>query len=653
MSNHSRVRTARRITALLACIITLFWVGASTAAFSPFYARCNTNNLRVRKTVGTSGAIQGYLMDKDVVWVVDSQKKSGTTYYQMEYIDQFGARQTGWVVYSDSKSVYFHKFTDNEMTNYRYKSGDLPGSGTSSSNTGSGTSSSSSNSNYGYLKLGSKGDAVKKLQQKLKDIKMYSGDVSGSFGQLTEDAVKAYQRKIGVYVDGIAGPDTQAKLFGTDSGSSGSSGGSNIVINNTSNLGMTLFDKVNLRRTASTSGASKSLLPKGLIFTIVSYSRSGNEVWYYVDISGSKGYIRSDMMYVLTAEEAAAYNSGQNPNVPTATPGATATPAPTLVPGATATPAPTVAPSTQSGYARIKSNDVNIRSGASTGNSSLAKLKKDDVLQIGNSTTNSAGELWYYLIRTSLEGYVRSDFVYVMTQAEIDAYLNTTDNSGSTSGSYRTLKRGSTGEDVKALQQKLKDLNYYTGSVTGNFGSATEEAVKRYQKAVGLYVDGIAGANTQNKLFGTNYNTDGTAKPVINGVENLDWNVFKSTVAPTFKNAVLTDVVSGKSFNIVKQSAGYHLDVEPATAADTAVLTSIYNGNITYVRRAVWLTVGSRTFAASIYAVPHGTDTIPGNNFAGQFCVHLLNSMTHVGSAKDPEHQACVEQAYQAAKNKL
>lgn len=650
MSNHSSVRTARRIVALLACAITLFWVGASMAAFSPFYARCNTNNLRVRKSAGTSGTIQGYLMDKDVVWVIDSQKKSGTTYYNVEFIDEFGSRQTGWVAYSSGKTVYFHKFTDSEMNGYRYKNGDLPGSGSASSNTGGGTSGgSSNNTKYGYLKLGSKGEAVKKLQQELKSKKMYSGDVSGSFGQLTEDAVKAFQRKNGLYVDGVAGPDTQAKLFGTDSG--GSSGGNN-AINNTSDLGMTLFDKVHLRRTASTSGTSKSLLPKGTMFTIVSYSRSGNEVWYYVDISGSKGYIRSDMMYVLSAAEAEAYKKGQNPALPTVIPNTTATPAPTLAPGATATPAPTLAPTAQSGYARIKSNDVNIRSGASISNSSLSKLKKDDVLQIGNSTTNGAGELWYYLIRTSLEGYVRSDFVTVMTQAEIDAYLSTS-NPGTSSGSYRMLKRGSSGEDVKALQQKLKDLKYYTGNVTGSYGSLTEDAVKRYQKANGLYADGIAGANTQNKLFGTNYDVGGTTNPTINGVENMDWSIFKSTVAPTFKNAVLTDVGTGKSFNIVKQSAGYHLDVEPATAADTAVLTSIYNGTITYVRRPVWLTVGSRTFAGSVYAVPHGDDTIPGNNFNGQFCVHLLNSMTHIGSAKDPDHQKCVQQAYDAARYKL
>ena len=55
------------------------------------------------------------------------------------------------------------------------------------------------------------------------------------------------------------------------------------------------------------------------------------------------------------------------------------------------------------------------------------------------------------------------------------------------------LKKGSTGEVVKQLQQALKDLGYDVGAVDGQFGTKTEQAVKAFQQDRGLTVDGIVG----------------------------------------------------------------------------------------------------------------------------------------------------------------
>jgi putative chitinase len=59
------------------------------------------------------------------------------------------------------------------------------------------------------------------------------------------------------------------------------------------------------------------------------------------------------------------------------------------------------------------------------------------------------------------------------------------------------LKNGSTGEDVKKLQQFLKITS------DGSFGLGTENAVKSWQTANGLTPDGIVGDNTWNKMFGS------------------------------------------------------------------------------------------------------------------------------------------------------
>ena len=57
-------------------------------------------------------------------------------------------------------------------------------------------------------------------------------------------------------------------------------------------------------------------------------------------------------------------------------------------------------------------------------------------------------------------------------------------------------KYGSQGDEVKQIQQKLKNWGYYNGSVDGIYGSKTLEAVKYFQRKNGLTVDGIAGDKT-------------------------------------------------------------------------------------------------------------------------------------------------------------
>ncbi len=71
--------------------------------------------------------------------------------------------------------------------------------------------------------------------------------------------------------------------------------------------------------------------------------------------------------------------------------------------------------------------------------------------------------------------------------------------SGSASSS--TLKNGSTGDEVRKMQKRLKELGYLKGSADGDFGDATETAVKNFQANNGLTVDGKAGTATLNKLY--------------------------------------------------------------------------------------------------------------------------------------------------------
>lgn len=74
---------------------------------------------------------------------------------------------------------------------------------------------------------------------------------------------------------------------------------------------------------------------------------------------------------------------------------------------------------------------------------------------------------------------------------------------------YATLRNGSSGEDVKKLQQALTNAGYNTGGVDGIFGANTESALKQYQTANGLTADGVAGDQTFGKLYGMSQGTGG------------------------------------------------------------------------------------------------------------------------------------------------
>lgn len=60
---------------------------------------------------------------------------------------------------------------------------------------------------------GMKGDGVEKLQQRLKNLGYYSADVTGLYGQITQQAVAYFQRLNGLGQDGIAGKKTQAAIY--------------------------------------------------------------------------------------------------------------------------------------------------------------------------------------------------------------------------------------------------------------------------------------------------------------------------------------------------------------------------------------------------------------------------------------------------------
>ncbi len=76
-------------------------------------------------------------------------------------------------------------------------------------------------------KYGSRGEEVRQIQTKLKRWGYYNGNIDGIYGTQTLNAVKYFQRKNGLTVDGIAGPKTLAAMGIMNSSNSSGSSASN------------------------------------------------------------------------------------------------------------------------------------------------------------------------------------------------------------------------------------------------------------------------------------------------------------------------------------------------------------------------------------------------------------------------------------------
>jgi hypothetical protein len=67
--------------------------------------------------------------------------------------------------------------------------------------------------------------------------------------------------------------------------------------------------------------------------------------------------------------------------------------------------------------------------------------------------------------------------------------------------SQPTLRKGSSGSAVMTLQSRLKTLGFDPGPIDGIFGSGTDTAVRAFQRARGISVDGIVGPQTWATLY--------------------------------------------------------------------------------------------------------------------------------------------------------
>ena len=439
------------------------------------------------------------------------------------------------------------------------------------------------------LRMGDSGSAVKDLQTKLKKLGYYDGTVDSTFGSGTYAAVRAFQKKYNLTADGVAGSETLKKLDSAYKNANSDKDDDSLRMGDSGSAVKDLQTK--LKKLGYYDGTVDSTFGSGTYAAVKAFQKKYNLT--ADGVAGSETLKKLDNAYKNADSD---------------------------------------------------KDDDSLRKGA-TGSAvkdlqtKLKKLGFYNAYVDGSygDTTVAAVKAFQKKYNLTADGVAGSETLKKLDSAYKNADSNTSTDDDS-------LRKGATGTAVKTLQTNLKKLGFYTAYVDGSFGATTESAVKAFQRKYGLTADGVAGSATLKKI-------ESAVASASSGkitTERLDWFNGGKNVIPNGAVFQIKDVSTGLIFSARRQSGGNHMDAEPLTAEDTAILKKINGGTFSWRRRAVLVKYNGHVYAASIYSEPHGTNTILDNNFDGQFCLHFYGSKTHGTDRVDADHQKCVEQAMKA-----
>lgn len=453
---NGRINKRSALLAILCVLVMVFAVPvASAASYSKVYGQTQ-DKVRVRESASTNATIIDNIVKDACIYITSSKASGSNTFVQVKYRASDGSTATGWVCQSDGRNTYVKVLsTDQAKSKFKVSSGNLPSKAVGTF-TAAERKASAANSDTTYIRENSSGAAVSKVQTELKALGYYYGQITGNAGPKTVAAIKSFQGKNGLTADGIAGPQTIAKIDAAYEAKGGSSSGSG-----SSASGLKLNSKGtdvrNLQQDLTTLG------------------------YYWAEITGNFG-----------AKTETAVKRFQEENGLTAD-GVAGTKTLNAIAAAVARKGGTPASGGSAGTT-LKLNSQGTK---------VSQLQTD-LKQLG----------YYYAEITGNFGAKTEAAVKAFQKAKgltadgvagtktLNAIAAAVDKAGgSSSGSSSTnMKLGSTGAAVSALQQNLTTLGYYYGDVTGHYGNLTQQAVKKFQKAKGLTQDGVASTATLNAI---------------------------------------------------------------------------------------------------------------------------------------------------------
>ena len=488
------------------------------------------------------------------------------------------------------------------------------------------------------LRPGDEDEEVKLLQQRLKDLGYYTGNITGVYNDATTKAVKEFQKKSSLEQDGILGPITRTVLYGVNA----------------------IYAVPTAIPVSTPTPTTTPITPENVI--VIRAGSMGEVVRRLQARLQELGYYTSRLDGVYLTDDIEAVRAFQSANG-------------LKVDG-------------KAGYETQTAlySDSAIRGNANiTTDSSSALVSTLRYGSEGAEVTTLQNRLIAlgYLAGSADGKFGRDTKAAVIAfqkanQLDADGVVGTDTSArlyasnvvSNTVSTTETLRVGAVSDAVRDMQNRLITLGYLeNGQADGKFGVKTSLALIAFQKANGLTADGIAGTKTFAKLNSTSAitagGTDSTTSdtttvtpgaPTVTTVSAAqvryaNWYSEVKARCRLFPNATIYDFTTGISWQVNMFSLGAHADAEPLTAADTANMNRAFGGKTTWTPKAVWVVLSDGTvYMASTHNTPHDTYHIRDNNFDGHICIHFPRTQEQVEKIGPyaTSHQKAIDLGWEA-----
>ena len=508
-------------------------------------------------------------------------------------------------------------------------------------------------------RLGDEADEIATIQTALKQLKLYSAGITGHYGEKTETAVKKFQKKYALEDNGVVDEATRAALYEAagityTAGSSSSSGASSSNSSVSSSGGTTLrYDmrsdavlklQQDLSKLGYYSGTISGHFGSKTEAAVMSFQKANG---LSADgVAGSKTLAKIATALGNSSSSSSSNSSSSNSS------------------SSSAASSSLLKQGTKSEAVRTLQQNLKTLgyyTGSVTGN--FGPLTKEAVYSFqkanGLSADGVAGEKTLAAISSKLKGGSSSGSSNNSSSSSSSGSNSSSSSTSSLLNTSITLQQGTKNDEVLKLQNMLTSLGFYTGNKTGNFGEKTADAVIAYQKSKGLTADGIAGKKTLaainadysgNGVIGNNNgNANAPTPSMANNVIYENFYNWRRNYA-NGEYCTVYDFSTGYSWKLRIMTKDAHMDAEPATAEDTAIMLKAFGNKTTWNPKPVWVTFSDgKTYIGSTHDVPHSPQHLTSNNFAGHLCVHFpipMSKAESIGSYA-VSHQEAINEGWE------